>query len=283
MKRTETEFLTSDGLALFSRSWLPDGDPELRGIVCIAHGLGEHADRYEHVAEELTGAGFAVVAADHRGHGHSGGLRGHTESFDDYVADLLAFARSQQGELGASLPLYLLGHSMGGLITVKALQSGTDLPLAGAIISNPCLGVAVQAPKVKVALAKGLSKLLPKLRLDNELNTPDLCRDQAVIDAYEADPLVHRKISARWYTALLEAMENANERSEAVSVPTLWLLSGKDVICDTQLATSFAASLPSHSTEQLRFPEAYHEAHNGPDKSKVLAGVVSWLDRQVSS
>ncbi|MEE2829605.1 MAG: lysophospholipase [Myxococcota bacterium] len=282
MKRTESEYIARDGTPLFYRTWLPEGGEGLRGIVCVVHGLGEHGDRYGEMADALAAGGFAVVSCDHRGHGRSGGLRGHCESFDDYVADLCGFIATVQELLGTELPTYLLGHSMGGLIAVRTLQTRTDLALAGAIISNPCLEVAVQAPRLKVAMARGLAKLLPRLRLDNELTVEDICRDPAVVTAYEADPLIHRKISARWYTALLQAMELAGQDPPSVAVPTLWILSGQDRICDSEVSESFARQLPAHRVTVRRFPEAFHEAHNGPDKGEVLSAVLGWLGEQVS-
>jgi len=282
MTRTEAEFVAPDGTPLFHRTWLPPAEVPVRGILAIVHGLGEHGDRYGHLAEAATQTGLAVIACDHRGHGRSGGLRGHTDSFDDYVADLVAYLGSAVEAIGADLPLFVLGHSMGGLITVRLMQGNHGLNLGGAILSNPCLGVAVQAPKLKVALAKGLAKLLPRLRLDNELNTPDLCRDEAVVEAYIADPLVHRKISARWYSALLEAMEVANSQPDQVDLPTLWLLSGQDRICDAEVARAFAGQLPGGTTSSEAFPEAFHEAHNGPDKGRFIEAALGWIDSQIS-
>jgi len=279
MSHNEIEFITTDGIALFARSWLPEGGP--RALVCIVHGLGEHSGRYEHVAADLTAAGCAVIAPDHRGHGRSGGLRGHVDGFGTFVDDLTGFVESQRAELGPDLPVYLLGHSMGGLITILTLQSSASTSFAGAIISNPLLGVSVEAPAIKIAAAKLLSRLLPKLRLSNELNTADICRDTSVVAAYEEDPLVHSKVSTRWYTSMLAALESAGEG--AIAVPTLWLLSGADVICDTAVARSFAAGLPVSRTTVHDFPEAFHEAHNGPDKDQLKHGLVTWLDGQLAT
>lgn len=278
MSQPEIEYLTTDNIALIGRRWLPTGN--LRAVLCLVHGLGEHCGRYTHIAEALSAEGVAVIGIDHRGHGRSGGIRGHVDGFEQYIGDIVGFAESQVAELGAELPLFLLGHSMGGLITTRALQTyGGNL--AGAVISNPCLGVAVKAPALKVGAARLLSKLLPKLRLDNELEVTQICRDPEVVAAYQADPLVHSKISSRWYTSLLAAMEAANADPHTVSVPTLWILSGQDSICDSSVARQFAASLPDARRAVLDFPEAYHEAHNGPDKGDVIRGIVDWVEGQL--
>lgn len=280
MSHNEIEFITTDGIALIGHRWLPEGSP--RALVCVVHGLGEHGGRYDHVAADLTAAGYAVIAPDHRGHGRSGGLRGHVDGFDTFVADLCGFIEAQQSTLDADLPLYLLGHSMGGLITIRTLQT-TDTPrVAGAVISNPLLGVAVKVPVIKATAGRLLSKLLPKLRLDNEIDSSDICRDPAVVTAYDADPLVHSKVSTRWYTSMISALESANSQPGAITTPTLWLLSGADQMCDTSVTRSFVASLPEGQTATLDFPEAFHEAHNGPDQEELKQGVVNWLNGQLS-
>lgn len=280
MSHEEIEFITTDGIALLGRVWLPEGSP--RAVVCIAHGLGEHGGRYEHVASDLTAAGYAVLAPDHRGHGRSGGLRGHVDGFDTFATDLCGFIAAQQAKLGQDLPLFLLGHSMGGLITIRTLQTSGTPAFAGAVISNPLLGVAVKVPAVKAAAGRFLSKFLPKVRLDNEIDSSDLCRDPTVVAAYNADPLVHSKVSTRWYTSMLSALESANAQPDAITVPTLWLLSGGDQMCDTSVTRAFVASLPEGPVSTLNFPAAFHEAHNGPDKQELKQGVVDWLNGQLT-
>jgi alpha-beta hydrolase superfamily lysophospholipase len=279
-QRIEGSLESPDGNLLFTRSWALPAGLAARGIVVIVHGLGEHGDRYSDVAEALTTAGFSVAACDHRGHGRSSGLRGHIDDFSQYGQDLRLFVDQVRQGHDEGLPVFLLGQSMGGLIAVQFALQQADTGLAGLITINPCLDVAVQAPRLKVAAAKLLARVLPRLRLDNELKTEDLCRDQTVIDAYVADPLVHRQISTSWYMALLAAMADVAANQGKLSLPSHWVLGGNDRICAPMTSRTFAESSPSGTAQVAWFEESYHEPHNGPDKSQVLAGIIDWLGRQ---
>jgi len=279
---TEHKIATTDSTPLLVRDWSSKETSSPKGLLLIVHGVGEHCGRYQHFADALAPAGFMVRGFDHRGHGLSGGLRGHVDGFSTYTADVKAVLDEFRAAHGKDLPCYLLGHSMGGLIALQFLQDYPEAGVAGAILSNPCLEVAVEAPAVKVIAGKLLSKLLPQLRLDNELNTALLCRDKQAIIAYEQDPLVHRKISTRWYTSLLAAMEQVNSRSLAAGFPTLWLLGSNDSICSATGSLSFAKKLENSSTTVREWPDALHEIHNGPDKHEYLAALNAWLNTQTS-
>jgi len=267
---TEHELSATDTTPLLVRDWITTGKTVPQGLVLIVHGVGEHCGRYEHVAQALLAGGYAVRGFDHRGHGLSGGLRGHVDGFERY-------------NHGEGIPCFLLGHSMGGLIVLHFLQEHADAGISGAILSNPCLEVAVDPPAVKVAAGKLLSKILPKLRLDNELDTSLLCRDSDAVRAYEEDPLVHRKVSTRWYTSLISAMELVNGKSLAPALPTLWLVGGKDSICAPGGSRRFAEQLSTELTTLREWPEALHEIHNGPDKTEYLVAIRSWLDARTDS
>jgi len=280
---TEHEIATADSTPILVRDWSSEETSAPSGLLLIVHGVGEHCGRYQHFADTLVPAGYAVRGFDHRGHGLSGGLRGHVDGFSTYTADVKAVLDEFRAAHDKDLPCYLLGHSMGGLIALQFLQDYPTAGVHGAILSNPCLEVAVEAPVVKVMAGKLLSKVLPQLRLDNELDTSLLCRDADAIRTYEQDPLVHRKISTRWYTSLLAAMERVTPRGLAPALPTLWLLGNKDSICSAAGSRTFAGKLDSSTTTVREWPDAFHEIHNGPDKSEYLAALKSWLDTQTSS
>ena len=89
MKHTEFTFKAFDGLPLFGQSWQPEGHP--RAVVCLVHGIGEHSERYTHVADALTQAGYIFISFDLRGHGKSSGSRGHTPSYEALMNDLSSF------------------------------------------------------------------------------------------------------------------------------------------------------------------------------------------------
>ncbi len=271
----QTHEITSpiDGVPLFVRTWTPADGATVRGVVHFVHGLGEHGGRYARLAEVVTGAGFVAVAADHRGHGRSGGLRGHVDGWDQYVQDVAA-VRADARERHGDVPLFEYGHSMGGLITLYGNLT-TETGAAGLVISNPNLGVAFEPPKIKVAAGRLLAKLLPRLRLDNELKTEHVSRIEEEVEKYKADPLVHRLISTRWFTSMEAAQEATNGRGADLKLPSLWLVGTGDRICDASKALAFAAD--AADVEVLKFEGAYHEPHNDLCAEELEQGVVAWL------
>jgi len=278
--RIDSELAGFDGTPLFLRTWKAETP---RGLVYFVHGLGEHGGRYEELAALVNDAGFTAGSADHRGHGRSGGLRGHVDGFVEYDRDLDIVLKHFREAEGADLPLLLFAQSMGGLVALKFVLDHPDVDLAGVALSNACLGVAVKAPKVKVAAARLLSRLLPRMRLDNELKTVDLCKDPVAVKAYEDDPLVGRLISTRWYTSLLAAMEETNARAAELKVPSLWLIGAKDVIVDPDSSRRFVAGVPGGTAEAVEFPEAMHEPHNEPEKADVHAALLTWIDARMAA
>jgi len=279
----ESELTTPDGTRLFVRDWSTDNDEGPSALVVLVHGLGEHAGRYQHLADKLSAMGCATRGADHRGHGRSGGLRGHVDGFTQYTSDMNQVIESFREKHGRGLPCFLVGQSMGGLLALQYLIERPEAALSGAVLSNPCLGVAIQPPVVKVLAGKALSRVLPRLRMDNELKTSDLSRDPAAVQAYEDDPLVHRHASTRWYTSLLAAMDQVNGRARDVQVPTLWVIGEQDRICSPEASTLFAEQLPSEQVQVRRWAGAYHEPHNGPDSEAVLTAISSWVHDQTAA
>jgi acylglycerol lipase len=277
--RIEGELTAADQTSLFLRTWPVD---EPKGIVLFVHGLGEHGDRYAELAGVVNEAGFAAAAADHRGHGRSGGLRGHVNGFGEYVHDLRLVIDHVREAQGSELPLYVYGHSMGGLIALLLVVDPPDAGISGLVVSNALLQVAVKAPPIKVFVGKLVSSILPKLRLDNELKVEHISRDPAEVKKYSEDPLVGRLISTRWYTSMMTAMAKANARPADLKLPSLWVVSGSDQICAHEAGLVFEKASTGPSEVTL-LPDAYHEPHNGPDRGLVHEAVVKWLSGQLAA
>ncbi len=274
---TESEIRGHDGTPLRVLTWAADGDP--RALLVIVHGLGEHVGRYAPVAAAFQAVGVTVLGADHRGHGRSGGLRGHVDGFDEYTADVACAVRHAQDQVGKDIPWFLLAHSMGGLIGVRYLCDASLPQPAGAILSNPQLGLAFEPPKVKVLAGRLLSRLLPKLRLDSELDANAISRDPVEVARYLADPLVHSKVSTRWFTSMNAAVDEARASAPRIAVPTLWILSGGDRICSAPAARAVQERVPG--SQRLDLPDAFHEAHNGPDRQRFLDAATSFVQEQL--
>ena len=195
-----TTISSRDGTPLNLAHWSSD---EARATVLLVHGLAEHMGRYAHVAKHLNEAGFEVYGIELRGHGHSGGKRGHLENWDEYVADV----RAALEEIGQDV--FLVSHSMGGLVTASVALSNAS-GIRGFSMSNPLLGVRFDPPAWKVGASRLLNRLMPRLSLSNELDTAWLSRDPEVISAYEKDKLVYSTITPRWYHHMVAAQEKVN-------------------------------------------------------------------------
>jgi len=263
-----------DGLTIYHQSWLPDDEP--KAAVMLVHGLGEHSGRYGHVAERLTGAGYAVHALDHRGHGKSDGSRVYVKSYDEFMADLIQF-RGLVERRHPGLPLFVLGHSMGGNLVMGHVLDHED-GLAGAVLSGPALKVTDDLSPAKITILKSVARVAPGLRPEG-LDADAISRDPAVVADYRSDPLVFTgKITAGIGAALIDAMGSFPDRYPALTLPILILHGTEDRLTNVEgsrelerLATN--ADVVAHYYEGL-----YHEVFNEPEQDEVLGDLVAWLD-----
>ena len=266
---------TTDGLELRWRCFPPPGIP--RGLVFIVHGLFEHSARYRAVADHLAALGLAVFALDLRGHGESEGRRVHVGDFDAYARDLDAGLRLVR-ERHPDRPVVLLGHSMGGVVAARyALDHGDELH--GLVLSAPGLAPHPSSapPSWLAALGRMLSRLAPRTLVDAGLDPTKISRDQDVVAAYVADPLIGRKVSARWFTAYEAARRDAMARAHALRVPALVLIAGGDLLVAPQAAAAWAARAPAGLVETRTWDICYHELLNEPERLEVLGAVETWL------
>jgi len=261
---------SSDGTGLNLVSWqAPDFS---RGTVLIVHGLAEHMGRYDHVAKALSGAGFSVSGVELRGHGDSDGKQGHVDTWSQYTDDLKA-AVAALGE-----DVVLVGHSMGGLVALAAILDG--LKVRAIALSNPLLGVAVQAPAIKVAAAGWLSKLLPTLPMSNELDVNEISRDPDVVARYEADDKVFSKITPRWYTEMMASIERVQGSAATFDLPLLLQQGDGDRITNVGDATAFFERWGHQDKKRVVYPGLFHEIFNEPEKEQVFAELGQWLQGQ---
>jgi acylglycerol lipase len=269
---TEGSFNGAGGVAIHWQAWVPDGDP--RAIVVVAHGAGEHAGRYEHVAARLVVEGYAVYAIDHRGHGRSEGARALIDRMDNAVGDLDALVLLAAAE-HPSVPVFLLGHSMGGAIAVSYALEHQD-HIAGLILSAPLAALAAAPPPVRVA-ARVLSALTPRLPLfpiDPEL----VSRDPAVVKAYIEDPLNHHaKLPVRTVAEMAAAIDSFPGRVQAITVPTLIMYGTADRLCPPEGSVMLGARIGSADKTITPYEGLYHEILNEPEQGRVLDEISGWL------
>lgn len=268
------QLATTDGLTLVGTYQKPLH--EIKGVIAIIHGMGEHFGRYRHVAQFFANAGYATIGIDHRGHGRSEGKRGHAPSLD-HLMDNIALLLKKAGELFGDLPLVLYGHSLGGNLAANYVLRRKP-KLKGLVLTSPYLKLAFSPPGWKVALAKGLAKILPSTTLPTELEEAALSRNQNVVKDYRNDPLVHDKMSASFFAAVHPAALYAIEHAGELRVPTLVMHGTGDRITSPEGSKEFAQNNTQFVTLKL-WESLYHETHNEPEKDQVLNYIIQWLGK----
>ena len=274
MERVEGSLTGPTGTTLFHQGWLPEGDPV--AVVMLCHGLGEHSGRYGNVVEALVPAGYAVHGLDHQGHGRSGGPRAHVRRYGDFLADLDVF-RSHVAARHPGVPLFLLGHSMGGNIALGYALEHQD-GLRGLVLSGPALTVPDDVPRLLLRLSGVLGRLTPRLRA-TALDASRISRDPAVVAAYRSDPLVFGgKFTAGLGSALLSAMQSFPDRVAGLRLPLLILHGTGDELADPSGSRMLEARAGSSDVTARYYPGLYHEIFNEPERGEVLTDLKAWLD-----
>jgi alpha-beta hydrolase superfamily lysophospholipase len=268
-----------DGLELFEQTWLPDG--EARGVIALVHGIGEHSGRYGYLVQRLRDARFAVAAFDNRGHGRSEGQRGHIDSWADYREDVRMFLRYVHASF-PSRPVFLYGHSLGALIATDYVIFHPE-GIQGLIVSGHPLQPTSAAKPLLVFAAKILSRYRPRTPLSLGLGDEALSRDPEVAKAYQDDPLVHRKVTARWGTEALAAVDRVRERAGEITIPLLILHGGADQINSVEGSKELLTIVSSQDKQLIVYPGGYHEPHNDLDAERVASDVIDWVNTRIAA
>lgn len=269
-----SEIATPHGATLALRDWpLPEGATP-RALVLIVHGLGEHSGRYEHVAQQLNGWGFAVRAFDLCGHGLSSGAPGSLPDEHRLLDDLATVLDRSRAAVAPGLPVVLLGHSLGGLIAARFLSLKLRA-VDALVLSSPALDPGLNA--FQKLLLTTLPKIAPNLRVGNGLDANFLSHDAAVVAAYRADPLVHDRICARLALFIATAGAQTLALAHQWTVPTLLIYAGQDRLVKPAGSRAFAALAPASVLTSQCFDDLYHEIFNESDPTPVFAALQEWL------
>lgn len=262
--RREFELICADGEKLFARVWEAE---QPRAALCIAHGLGEHGDRYVKFADFMNQHGITVYCHDHRGHGRNvkkKNQRGIARMRDlerDFVT-MIELAKKETG-----LPVFLFGHSLGGLVGLFTTLNAKPA-VAGSIITSPWIKLAGGPPEALFDVVSSMAGIFAKVSISNGLSAADLCHDRAVCEAYTPDPLNHGKIGLGLAGDAHRAAQWVLDNPDKLSVPLLLCHGTADPICSVAGSREFAQK--ANGVYYVEFPDAYHEIHNEPKDCAAL-------------
>ncbi len=275
MKHSEGWIESNDGNRLFWRRSSPD--VEATAVMLFVHGLAEHSGRYSHVMEHFADRGFDCWAFDYRGHGKSPGPRVHVNRFDEFLTDLEAVHHLVR-ENSPGRPLFLIGHSQGGLISLRYTLAHPE-DLTGTVVSSPFLGVHPDSrPNAFLRLlAKLLSAVAPRLMLSKPPDASLLSRDPEIGEAYLADPLTSYSVSARWFTEVMAAHCDTLERAGTLQTQTLVMQSGADRLADPAATRTWVNAAPPDLVDSVEWEGFYHEMFNEFGKERVFDRLEDWL------
>ncbi len=278
VRRCETHAELGSGIVLLRRAWLP---PEPERVLLVVHGLAEHSGRYDRLGAWFARRGCAVHAYDQRGHGRSGGRRGHVRRFAQLLRDLeelLERVRAQH----AGLPLVLVGHSMGGLVVASFVRERAP-EIDGAVVSGGTLAVPDGISPLRRAGARALRRLAPRGGLAIGIDPGALSRDPEVGRRYVEDPLVFDRMTLSLATELIGAIERtATAGGAAVRVPMLLLCGADDAICDPAGSRAFRAGIQAPGSALVIYEGLRHEIFNEPECERVYQDVLDWLRKRDS-
>lgn len=273
MDHIEGHFKGVRNVNIFYQAWLPEGN--IKALLLVVHGLGEHSGRYMNVVNHFVPLGYAVYALDHLGHGKSEGRREYVERFEDYTDTLLIYHGMVKG-WQTGKPIFLLGHSMGGLIALRYLLDH-QADFKGAIISAPSIKVNDNVSQAAIIIGRIIAARAPKVGLLT-LDVNTISRDQKVVIAYVNDPLVfHGKTPARLAAQILKMMSRVESEVNSITLPFIVVQGSGDKLVNPAGAQMLYDKAGSKDRTIHVYEGLYHEVFNEPEKARVLKDVETWL------
>jgi alpha-beta hydrolase superfamily lysophospholipase len=274
MKHIDGNFKGIRNLNIYYQGWLPDVN--IKAVLLVVHGLGEHSGRYMNVVNHFVPLDYAVYGFDHVGHGKSDGEREMVGDFDDFT-DTLSIFYKMVSQWQKDAPIFILGHSMGGLISSYYLIDH-QADFKGAIISGPVVKVGEDISQGTIIMGKILSKIAPKMGI-LALDANAISKDPAVVTAYENDPLVfHGKTPARLAAEMLSAMQRVNSEASKITLPIILVHGSEDALADPAGSQMLYDETNSKDKTLKIYDGLYHEVFNEPERDQVLKDVANWLE-----
>lgn len=277
MNQQEYSWTTSDGVKIYGTYWSVENP---KAVIALAHGLGEHINRYTHMAQYFGEHNIALIGYDRRGHGQSEGKRGHTSNINAFL-DEIEVLLEKTAEYFPDTPVFLYGHSMGGnLVLSYALKR--QLKAKGLISSAPHIRLAFEPSPAIVGFGRLIRNVYPGFTQGNGLDVNHLSKDPAVVEAYVADPLVHDRITSATGIGMIEAAKWLDEYQGEIPLPTLIIHGEEDHITSSAASKQFAERVQGAITYK-EWQGMYHEIHNEKDQDQVFEYSLNWITEQLGA
>jgi alpha-beta hydrolase superfamily lysophospholipase len=274
MIRKEFGWRTDDGLKIFAQAWIPES--EIKAVVCLVHGLGEHSSRYKQLPVDLTNSGFALIGYDLRGHGKSGGKRGYTPSYDAYLSDITKLL-NEASEKFPGKKLFLYGHSMGGNLVINYALRNPSSNISGVITTGPWLKLSRPLSPFMNSLAMFLNKYFPSFRTFHGIKSTNFSRVKHRVEDQVKDEFMHPWISARTFICIRDAGLWALNNASEFKFPLLILHGGSDKVTSPESSKEFISKVKTDGTLKI-FDDLYHEIHDEPRRDEIFSVFIDWIN-----
>lgn len=275
----EGSFQGVGGLDLYYQNWHPEG--KVKAVLAIVHGLGGHSGLYKNIVEHLLPKDYAIYGLDLRGHGKSAGQRGYINAWSEFRDDVQTFLKlikTQQPEC----PIFLFGHSMGGLIVLDYVLRYPEnaSALQGVIAFAPSIGKVGVSP-MRVLLGKLLSQVWPRFSLNTGIDISAGSRDEKVLATYTQDPLRHTRATARFATEFFTTLAWIHAHAAEWKLPLLILHGSADRVALPEGSESFYQKINYSDKLKIEYPGAYHDLHCDINYHEVITDLANWLDEHL--
>jgi acylglycerol lipase len=276
MKHEGGFFKSIRDTSIFWQKWVPESEP--LAVLLIVHGYDDHSGRYMNIVNRFVTKGIAIYGLDQIGHGKSEGTRGYVRKFEDFTETLQIFVRLvRNNQVGK--PIFILGYSMGGLITSIYLIDNQK-EFAGAIIISPAIEIP-ETNQFKIFLFKILSAILPKAGFMS-FEDEDISRDQDVVEDYKNDPLAYRgKMTVRLAEGCLDSTIRLSKEGNRITLPVLLLQGSADRMVNPKNSQMLFNLIQSKDKQLKLYEGLYHELFNEPEREIVFTDMEDWLNRQI--
>ncbi|WP_096202605.1 alpha/beta hydrolase [Bacillus sp. FJAT-45350] len=251
-----------------------------KATMIIVHGAGEHHRRYEWLAEQWNRQGVEVIMGDLPGQGKTRGKRGHIQSFKQYIDTVYSWYQEAEK---SNLPIFILGHSMGGLVVIRTIIEKKLTNVSGVILSSPCLGLAKPPSKFVSIASKAFNYVAPSFSAPSNIRSQNTTRNEEVREQYSTDELRVRKVSIRWYQELLKAIRISHRETDKwnSNLPLLVLQAGDELVTDKNAAKQWFNTIESHEKIYKEWSGLYHELFNEPERNDVFTYAKGFVQQKL--